>query len=57
MKKITHYKLLCGSQAEIITWVNELIAEGWQPLGSANPSSVSGFLYQTLVKYHPTDNV
>ena len=48
------YKDMFGCDANLNEKVNELIKDGWQPLGNAVPFlswSRSPFLVQTMVKY------
>ncbi|SMG27842.1 protein of unknown function [Dethiosulfovibrio salsuginis] len=51
MKKITCYTVVEGTGPKIISqYVNDLIAEGWQPFGSLSDGRGQKFA-QALVKY------
>lgn len=60
MKKIRDYNVLYEFPKDINEKVKELMKGGWQPLGPAVPiigHSGATLCMQTMVKYHPTDNV
>lgn len=54
---ITDYKLVGRYyEHELATAVNDLITEGWQPLGRAFLGN-NGYKHQTMVKYAPPKEV
>ena len=50
MKKITKYEIVVGGSIDLVKTVNDMIQEGWQPLGCPILSPL-GQPYQTMVKY------
>ncbi|BCO25387.1 hypothetical protein MIZ03_0247 [Rhodoferax lithotrophicus] len=58
MQKVVEYTVVSGKLPTLIAEVNELIKDGWQPLGACqDSSSEDSFIgIQTMVKY-PTPHL